>query len=57
MHKLFTYLPTNIKNKRSNKSFKLDSHCAIISSRNFEHVFLQSGGYIYEERYIQRIRY
>ena len=25
-------------------TFKSDTHCDIIQSRNFEHVFLQSGG-------------
>lgn len=40
IHILINKIQTNVRNK----SFKSDTHCDIIQSRNFEHVFLQSGG-------------
>lgn len=40
IHILINKIQTNVRNK----SFKSDTHCDIIQSRNFEHVFCSREG-------------
>lgn len=53
IHILINKIQTNVRNK----SFKSDTRCGIIQSRDFEHVFLCSreGTYMNKEEYKQYI--
>ncbi len=47
LHKVIHILTNKLHEQMFEKSFYLDSPCAIIIARDFEQVFLQSGGCTY----------